>query len=251
MAIPIALQLYTFREVLASDWRSVLKAIANLGYAGVETAGFDYAPVKEVRQQLDDLGLPVIAAHAPLPLGPEKNRVLDTMGTLGCQRLIFAGTGRDQFDSPGKIRARADLFNEANAVARAHGLEFGLHNHWWEFQQVGSRLAIELLLDDLEGSVFLELDAYWAVTAGADVHDFIRRHAPRMPLLHLKDGPCQRDVPQVAIGAGRMDFPALLPAASHAEWLVVELDECDTDLMAAVAESYRYLVDEGLGRGQT
>jgi sugar phosphate isomerase/epimerase len=45
-----------------------------------------------------------------------------------------------------------------------------------------------------------------------------------------------------AVGEGTVDMPAVLEAAqAHAEWLIVELDECATDMMEAVDKSYRYL----------
>jgi hypothetical protein len=35
----------------------------------------------------------------------------------------------------------------------------------------------------------------------------------------------------------------------YTQWLIVELDECATDMLEAVEKSYRYLVEKGLGRG--
>ncbi len=35
----------------------------------------------------------------------------------------------------------------------------------------------------------------------------------------------------------------------HTKWLVVELDACATDMFEAVEQSYRYLVGNGLARG--
>jgi len=40
---------------------------------------------------------------------------------------------------------------------------------------------------------------------------------------------------------GIMDIPAFLKAATHAEWLIVELDRCATDIAEAVTKSARYL----------
>ena len=40
MAAPIALQLYTVRDALAHNFKSVITRIAEIGYVGVETAGF-------------------------------------------------------------------------------------------------------------------------------------------------------------------------------------------------------------------
>ena len=48
-------------------------------------------------------------------------------------------------------------------------------------------------------------------------------------------------------GQGALDFPAIVAAASGARWLIVELDRCATDMLAAVEQSHRYLVQEGLG----
>ncbi len=54
-----------------------------------------------------------------------------------------------------------------------------------------------------------------------------------------------------AVGSGKLDMPAIIGAAdpSVLEWLVVELDNCDTDMLQAVKQSYRYLVSSGLAAG--
>jgi hypothetical protein len=52
--------------------------------------------------------------------------------------------------------------------------------------------------------------------------------------------------PQVALGQGVVDVEACARAAVHADWLIVELDECATDMLEALEVSYRYLVDRGL-----
>ena len=40
MPAPIALQLYTLREQLARNFKSVVTRVAEMGYVGVEPAGF-------------------------------------------------------------------------------------------------------------------------------------------------------------------------------------------------------------------
>jgi len=52
------------------------------------------------------------------------------------------------------------------------------------------------------------------------------------------------------VGAGNVDVEAVLRAASFAEWHVVELDHCATDMFEAVEQSARYLLDLGLTRGR-
>ena len=72
----------------------------------------------------------------------------------------------------------------------------------------------------------------------------------RCPLVHVKDGPGELREPQVAVGDGVMDIPGVLSAATAAEWHVVELDACATDVFEAVEKSCRYLVDAGLSTGR-
>ena len=54
----------------------------------------------------------------------------------------------------------------------------------------------------------------------------------------------------MAVGDGGLEFPSIVQAAEGAaEWLIVELDRCATDMMEAVEKSYQYLVAGGLARG--
>ena len=69
--IPIALELYSVRQDLAGDTAGTLKAVAEMGYAGVEFAGHPNNEAPELRAMLDDLGLvccgSVSYTHLTLP----------------------------------------------------------------------------------------------------------------------------------------------------------------------------------------
>ena len=77
MAAPIALQLYTVRDALAQNFKSVVTRIAEIGYVGVETAGFPGIGVDEASDLFADLGLDVCSVHTQLPLGKQKNQVIE------------------------------------------------------------------------------------------------------------------------------------------------------------------------------
>lgn len=251
MTSPIALQLYTLREATARDFAGALRQVADIGYAGVETAGFEGTSVPAAAQLFKDLGLTVCAVHGPLPLGDSQKRALDLMDALDCRRLVIASQPRQEFQSLDGIRRVCDTLNAASAVAVAHGLSLGYHNHDFEFVPVEGRLAHERLRDCLSPEVFFEVDTYWTQTAGVDAAATLKTLGPRAPLLHLKDGPAVRGQPMQALGEGVMDIPALVQAsAGQAEWLIVELDECATDMLTAVQRSYQFLVENGLGRGK-
>lgn len=247
---PISLQLYSVREAASEDFFGVLREVGDIGYKGVEMAGLHDKPSAEVRNVLDDLGLVASSAHEPLPTRDTINETVDRAGTLGYD-MIISGKRPTDFETVDGIRAAAEEFQSAAELAKSQGLRLGYHNHWWEFNTVGGRLAYEIFLE-LAPGVFGQLDTYWASNFGAvDVPAVIAKHADRFPILHIKDGSLVKDEPHMAVGAGKMDIPACIKAANAdiLEWLVVELDHCATDMMTAVRESYAYLIGEGLAEG--
>lgn len=253
MTQPIALQLYSVRELLAQDFEGTIRRIADIGYAGVETAGFPAAvtPV-QAKALFDELGLVVCAAHAPLPLGDKRQEALDLMATLGCQRMVSPYLPPEEYDSLSRTIMTVEHLNEAAKVAFENGLRFGVHNHWWEFEPLpGSDVRpYEVWLQRLDPAVFFELDTYWVQVGGVDPLEALAKLGDRVELLHVKDGPADSSqASMTAVGQGSLDYGAILPAATAAEWLIVELDRCATDMMTAVAESYSYLTTEGLAHG--
>ncbi len=251
MAAPVALQLYTVRKVAEKEgYESVVRKVAAMGYAGVEPAGFPGSNAKDAAKLFQDLGLAVPSAHVGIPIGEKKNETIDVMKTLGSKRAI-SGFGPKEFATLDLTKAACDKFNEAAANCKAAGLQFGIHNHWWEYQPVEGQMVYKVMLEKLDPGIFFEIDTYWVKTGGCDPVAVVKEMGKRAPLLHIKDGPAQQNVPQTAVGEGVLDFPKIVQAAgSNVEWLVVELDECATDMMEAVDKSVKYLIAKGLGRGK-
>lgn len=252
MTKPIALQLYSVREALAEDFEGVVRSIADMGYAGVETAGIYGESVESAAQLFSQLGLRVPSAHIPLPIGDDKNRILDTLGALGCSYAVLAYLPPEQLSTRDQIKAQCERMNEGSANAKANGITLCYHNHWWELERLDSLdggAPLDVMLEYLDPAVMFEIDTYWVQAGGADPAEVLKRLGDRVPLLHIKDGLTRTDEPMVAVGQGVMDYPALL-ANAEAEWLVVELDRCATDMLQAVRESYTYLTARGLAHGR-
>jgi sugar phosphate isomerase/epimerase len=248
---PLALQLYSIRETLNADYEAGIRAVAALGYAGVETAGFPGTTPAAAGALFRELGLRVCAMHSPMPLGDKQAEVLEAAAAVGASRLVMAWKPPELFASLDNIRRVCDELNEADAVCRGHALAVGYHNHDQEFQMVDGRPALLHMLDYLTPSVFFEVDTYWAKVAGFDPAEIIRTLGSRAPLLHIKDGPAKKDAPMTAVGDGVMDLASIVNAGrEHAEWLIVEIDRCATDMMTAVDQSYYYLRAKGWGHGR-
>ena len=247
MTLPIALQTYTVRESLNRDFEDTIRRVAAMGYRALETT-FELPGTTKSRAAalFRELELRVPAAHTPLPLGKNQEPVLDYARQMGLSWLV-AMHGPNDFKRIDQIRRICDEYNQAAAIAAQHGLGLAYHNHWWEFEMVEGRLAFDVMLEHLDPAVGFEVDTYWVQTAGHDPAAVVQRLAERAPLLHIKDGPANVEDPMVAVGQGVLDFHAIVAAASGAQWLIVELDRCATDMLVAVEQSYHYLVQEGLG----
>ncbi|MEO6983619.1 MAG: sugar phosphate isomerase/epimerase, partial [Edaphobacter sp.] len=61
----MALQLYSVRELLPTNFAGTLKEIGSLGYREVEAAGYFNRSVSEVKQAIHDAGLDLVSAHYP------------------------------------------------------------------------------------------------------------------------------------------------------------------------------------------
>src|ERR1700736_4174286 len=65
--IPVGLELYSVRDELKQDLMGTVRAVAKLGYEGVEffSPYFDWTPeyAKEVRKLLDDLNIRCFSTH--------------------------------------------------------------------------------------------------------------------------------------------------------------------------------------------
>ncbi len=235
----ISVQLYSVRDLMGKDFAGTVKAIADMGFTNVEPAGFKGSSCKEAAGLFKSLGISVPSMHAGLPLGKDKNQILDEAAQLGCRRII-TGKGPDDFKTPDSIKKVCEIFNEASVNAKDAGMELGYHNHWWEYQDVNGKPAYKYMLENLNENVFLQVDTYWVKVGGQDPAAVLRELGSRVPLIHLKDGPGVKGVPNVALGEGVMDFSSIMRASS-AEVGIIEFDSCSGDILQAVEKSFRLL----------
>ena len=250
--VPVSVQLYSLRAESEENFDEVLSRLADIGYAGVEPFNLFGKTPQTFKSQVEDLGMQISSSHFPwVNRTDSMQEVVDTLGALGLTRAP-GGFMPDDFKDREALDATIEATQRFVDALKPHGITLFLHNHWWEFQDIDGRLAYHHLQDAVP-EVEFELDTYWAANFGAcDPAEELTRIANRTPLLHIKDGPLVKGESHVAVGSGKVDIPAIFDAANAdiLEWAVVELDACDTDMMTAVADSFTYLTEHKLARGQ-
>lgn len=247
---PISVQLYSLRDESARDFSSVLERLAKIGYCGVEPfALFGYKP-EEFLKRVNDLGMEISSSHYPWANRADIYEVIDSTLALGLTRSA-GGFGPNDFKTVDDVKRTVETVNSLVEKLKSNNLELFLHNHWFEFIPVNGELPYHTLQRECPDVLF-EVDTYWAANFGAcDPVEEVKRISHRAPLLHIKDGPLRSGEAHVAVGSGVMDIVGIAEAADPEvlDWMIVELDSCDTDMFDAVQESYRYLISSGLAAG--
>lgn len=250
---PIAVQLWSVRDRLAADFDGTVGSLAEIGFTGVETAfgveaELDEDQIEHAATVFAANGLQVCSAHVELPLGADRDAVLRQAEILDTRRIVWHGWPKDpRYGSRTGIEELIDVYGSANDVARAEGLDFGIHNHWWELQPVDGSVPLETLHAALDPSVFFELDIYWSTVAGVDPAALIGRLGSRVQLIHVKDGAAEDvDAPMVALGQGKVNLEPTLAVIEDAAWWIVEFDAYDGDILDGLSVSRQYLRDREL-----
>ena len=225
-AFHLGIQLYTVRDVCAKDFKGTLKALAAMGYQGVEFAG-DYGKLdpKELAAFLKESKLVAAGMHVSLADIQDSNS--PSYQYAKAIKSPFLTTSLCGQVGPQWKQTIAEVA-KAGAVAKAQGLVFTYHNHAQEFQLVDGKIAQDMMFEQTDrGAVSFELDTYWIKAGGQDPIAYINKFAGRVPQVHLKDmDPVDRTFTEV--GAGLMDLPAIFAASKKAgaQWIIVEQDTC-------------------------
>ncbi len=242
MAPKIALQLYSLRDLMKNDYEGIIRKVAAMGYEGVETAGFDGTTIPAAVKLFKELGLEVAGAHSAFPIGEKKNEILDVSSTFGCKYVVVSHIGPNDTKDMDVLKALCDRINEGAANAKERGMGFAIHNHDFEYHMLNGKLAADWMVEMLDPSVLFELDTYWIKVGGVDPVARVQQMGKRAPLLHIKDGPGNREAAMTAIGTGVMDFPAILKAGgANTEWWIMEADRMDGDALEVVRQSCVYM----------
>ena len=187
--IPIGLQLYSVRDEAAKDLPGVLAAVAKMGYAGVEFAGYYGHAPQDIRKMLDDNGLKCFGTHTHIDLlSSEKfDSTVETHKALGTDFIIVPSLPGHYTDSKDAWRRAAAAMNEIAAKLKPLGLQTGYHNHHTEFLPMDGELPWDIFFGNTTSDVIMQFDTGNAKHGNADAGPFLRKYPGRALTVHLKD----------------------------------------------------------------
>ncbi|MFH0842483.1 MAG: sugar phosphate isomerase/epimerase [Bacteroidota bacterium] len=256
----IGLQLYTIRDAMTADVPGSLKKVSALGYKFVELADYNmetrkfygFAP-DEFRKMVNDLGMDIIASHtqvegAGVTLENAKNMAEDH-AKIGVKYCLQPWIVEEMRDSIATYQRMAANWNEIGKVMKESGIQFGYHNHNFEFATVEGKVPyFDVMLAELDKDlVTMELDMFWATKAGQNPVDLFNKYPGRFQLFHLKDAytneapfyeVIKTDI--APVGEGVINFKEIIAAKDIAgmKYMIVEQDDSrDNTIFADIEKS--------------
>ncbi len=188
----IGLQLYTVRDFMKTDFAGTIAKVAATGYKEVEFASyFDHSP-KEIRALLDQNGLSSPSCHVGYDIVEKKwPEAIEAAKVIGHRYIICPWIDEKQRAERGGWKRAAELFNKAGEASKKAGIQFGYHNHSFEFEpadSLGGKLPYDFLLAETDPKlVTMEMDLCWISVAGKDPLAYFDKFPGRFPLVHVKD----------------------------------------------------------------
>lgn len=242
----IALQLYTIRDAMEKDVPGSLKKVSDIGYKYLELANYvdgkfyGKAPA-EFKKIVNDLGMEILSSHAQVEI---KGNISDyakkmaedhvKIGTRYCIQPWVEEADRKTIASFQKMVAD---WNMVGAIMKESGIQFGYHNHNFEFGSVEGKVPyFDIFLPELDKDlVTMEIDLFWATKAGQDPVEIFKKYPGRFQLFHMKDMYTKQapfytttGVDDFApVGEGVIDFRRILAARDIAgmKYMIVEQDQ--------------------------
>lgn len=247
MTMPVAVQLYTLREETSKDFIGTLKKVADIGYKGVEFAGFADIKAEDMRKALDELGLKAVGSHTGIELLRDNfEAVVEYNLKIGNKYIIVPWAAAEGKEGYEKL---ARELGEIGQKLKQRGLQLCYHNHDHEFQIFDGVYGMDILLDNNKPeNLMAEIDTCWVFYAGLDPAGYVRKNKGRCPLVHVKDLKSREEKVFAEVGSGVIDVASVVAAAKDigAEWIVVEQDECRIPCLESVKISFDNLKKMGL-----
>jgi sugar phosphate isomerase/epimerase len=243
MTIPIGLQLWSVKDEMEKDFKGTLKKVSEIGFDGVEFAGYGGLSSSELKSLLSCLKLKVCGSHVSLSeLTENIDAVIKYNLEIGNKYIICAYAG---IESKQDVLTLATQLNVIGQKCKENGLICGYHNHAHEFKEFDGEYGLDIIYSKTDSDLVMgELDTYWVEYAGVNVVDFIKKHAGRFPLIHIKDMQKIGDKTEsTEVGNGIMDICSIiLEAEKHgAQWLIIEQEYFTRPTLESVEIGYNNL----------
>ncbi|MBN1820872.1 MAG: sugar phosphate isomerase/epimerase [Prolixibacteraceae bacterium] len=199
-----SVQLYCVRDDMRTDPLGSLTKLAEMGYKYVEHANyvnhkFYGWTAAEFKKVLDDLGLKMPSGHTSLGKNhwdSDKNdftddwkMLVDDAAYMGQKFVVSPWLDENLRETYDSLIQFMEVFNKCGELCQMSGMQFGYHNHDFEFsQELNGEKIFDLIMKNTDpDKVVMQLDMGNMYIAGALAKDVIGQYPGRYGTIHVKD----------------------------------------------------------------
>jgi sugar phosphate isomerase/epimerase len=200
----VGLQLYSVRDDMKKAPLQTLKDLAKMGFKYVEHASYENRKfygyeAKEFKRVLSDLGMHMISGHTVMrqqhwdaatnAFTKEWNETVEDAAVVG-QRYVISPWMDERFrKSSDELKGFMQVFNKCGELCKTHDMQFGYHNHSFEFStMLDGKPMYDLILNYTDPQLVIQqLDMGNMYGGGGRALEIIKRFPGRFASLHVKD----------------------------------------------------------------
>jgi len=240
LGYPIGCQTWPVRQEIGKDLDGTLKELAGWGFERIEMcsppgyAQLGFGPLaqmkpSDLREKIHAAGLGCESCH--FGFGELKDHLDERLAwakEMGLKQMILSTFGISKEAKMADWMSAADRANKIAEQTHKAGIQFGFHNHDFEFQKIDGELVYDRLMSEFDPKLVKMQFQVSVVRLGYHAADYFKKYPGRFISIHLQDYSPEKKK-EVALGQGEVDWKRLWAAAkkSGARNYFVEVDRED------------------------
>jgi sugar phosphate isomerase/epimerase len=248
----VGLELYSLRHLLKQDVPGGLRKARALGFEDVEVPQLYGKSAAEFAALLKKTGLRAQSLLAPFErCRDDMAGVIADAQALGVRYVLNAWLPHERRFTKDDCDRAVEVFLKNAPKARDAGLAYGYHIHGYEFEASPEGTLMDRFLAATGDAVPIEMDVFWVVRGGGNPVALLEKYPGRFPLVHLKDIAKGQDIchpngrapdeTSVPLGAGMIDWPAVLRATETAGVKLYYVEDEHPEAERQIPQTLRYL----------
>lgn len=200
----VGIQLYSVRDEMKLNPQNTLRQLAEMGYRYVEHANYvdrkfyGYSAV-EFKKILSDLGMKMPSGHTVMKrqhwdetqkdFTKEWKYTIEDAAMMGQQYIISPSMDEGLRTNYDDLKRFMEVFNRCGELCKKSGMQFGYHNHDFEFsQKLNGQTMYDIIMQSTDPKLVIhQLDTGNLFNGGATALDIVTRFPGRFESMHVKD----------------------------------------------------------------
>ncbi len=237
LGMPIGCQTWPVRDMIAKDFPSTIKQLADAGFQTIELcspvgyvdsgfAGLSKYTGTELKRILGDSGVTSISSHFSIEeLRENQEGRIAWAKDIGLTQMIVPSLDGPKKPTMDDVKRAADEYNKMGERSAEAGIQQGLHNEDFELSMVDGKRTYDILFDLLDPKLVKFQFQVSTISRGYDAAEYFTKYPGRFISMHVQ-GWSAKTKKIMPVGQDTLDWKKIFAAAKTGgiENYFVEMD---------------------------